>query len=94
MEEVLGFKMTQWPKNQQKGELQPPTCWNILINPLWALDHGMHATNILGVLNLSKEVFFFLLLNIRYKCLENNTCNVDVRWSIPIDEAGDTVLET
>ena len=95
MAPAKGGIITQQPKNQQKRELQPPTSWSIWINPFWALDHGVHATNILGILDLSKKVFFFFFnKNIRSRCLENNTSNLNVPWSIPIDEDGDADLET
>ena len=42
----------------------------------------------------SKSKLMFLHQSPSSKCLENNTCNLDVPWSIPIDENGDTVLET
>ena len=54
----------------------------------------MHATNILGILDLSKKVYIFFNKNVRSRCLENNTCNLNVPWSIPIDEDGDANLET
>ena len=52
----------------------------------------MHTTNIIGILNLSKETIFNK--NIKSRCLKNNTCDLNVSKSIPISENGDVELKT
>ena len=58
------------------------------------MDRRVHATNILGILDLSNKKQLWIKKDISRRCSENNTYNLDILGSILVNESNDADLKT